>query len=279
MVISLLLAVPLFDLNLFEPDTSLDFTNPANIPVLKFMQIIHTISLFLLPALFSGYVFYTGNKGTFGLHLRKAPNATTLFTAALCMIVSLPLINALAELNSHLSLPESLSWLEQKIAESEKNAEALTQAFLSVNTTGALLVNIIMIAVFPALGEEFLFRGIIQRILHEWTKNIHVAIFITGFFFSALHMQFYGFLPRMLMGVYFGYLLYWSKNIWIPVAAHFVNNASAVVVYYFYYQGKITSDIDKLGTNTETSVFFFSGLLLTSLLVWIIRKKEIGKSK
>ena len=132
-----------------------------------------------------------------------------------------------------MSLPESFAGLEAKLRLMEETAGTATFAFLDVSTIGGLLVNLFIIAVLPAIGEEFFFRGILQRLFKDWTKNIHISIFITAFLFSAVHMQFFTFLPRFLLGLLFGYLLFWSKNIWLPVFAHFVNNAIAVLVYYF----------------------------------------------
>ena len=84
-------------------------------------------------------------------------------------------------------------------------------------------------AVAAGITEEFLFRGALQRIIGKWTYNHHIIIWSAAIIFSTFHMQFFGFLPRMLLGAYFGYLLYWTRNIWIPVFAHFVNNAIAVI--------------------------------------------------
>ena len=92
-----------------------------------------------------------------------------------------------------------------------------------------LFFNLIVIAVAAGITEEFLFRGALQRIIEKWTYNHHIIIWSAAIIFSTFHMQFFGFLPRMLLGAYFGYLLYWTRNIWIPVFAHFVNNAIAVI--------------------------------------------------
>lgn len=112
-----------------------------------------------------------------------------------------------------------------------KEQEMETLVNLLINEVGiiAFISNILVIALLAALTEEFLFRGAIQRIIEKWTANYHIVIWTAAIVFSAIHLQFYGFVPRMLLGAYFGYLLYWTKSIWAPVLAHFINNAVAVI--------------------------------------------------
>ena len=88
-------------------------------------------------------------------------------------------------------------------------------------------------AILPAIGEELLFRGVFQRLLTEWTRNIHWGIILAALLFSFFHFEFYGFLPRFLLGVFFGYLFVWTSSIWVPILAHFTNNF-IIVVYSFY---------------------------------------------
>ena len=129
-----------------------------------------------------------------------------IFYTILIMFAVVPIINLLMVFNEQLHLPEGLSFIEEWMKESEAQAARLTEVFLVMDTPQELFYNLLIIAILPAIGEEFLFRGILQRLFHELTKNIHVTIFITAALFSAIHMQFYGFLPRMLLGVMFGYL-------------------------------------------------------------------------
>ena len=120
----------------------------------------------------------------------------------------------------------------------EEQMEALINLLINEEGITALISNIIVIALLAALTEEFLFRGAIQRIIEKWTNNHHIVIWSAAIVFSAIHMQFYGFIPRMLLGAYFGYLLYWSQSIWLPVFAHFVHNSIAV----FVERGQNTND-------------------------------------
>jgi len=101
-----------------------------------------------------------------------------------------------------------------------------------MDSFGSFLLNMLMVAVIPAVGEELLFRGVIQKLLQKLVNNAHLAIIITAILFSAMHFQFYGFLPRWIMGIILGYLFYWSGNIWYPIIAHFLNNGFQVLMVY-----------------------------------------------
>jgi membrane protease YdiL (CAAX protease family) len=87
-------------------------------------------------------------------------------------------------------------------------------------------------ALFPALFEEFFFRGTLQPFFTKWFMNKHLAIMVTAFIFSAIHFQFYGFIPRFLLGIYLGYLLIWGKSLWLPIIAHFIHNTISLILHY-----------------------------------------------
>ena len=188
----------------------------------------------------------------------------------LLLLGAIPVINFLVELNLGLSLPDKLAGIEEKIRSSEQDAHEMMDAFFSTTSVLGFITNLFMIAVIPALGEEFLFRGVIQRILTEWFKNHHIAIIVSAILFSIMHFQFLGFLPRMALGILFGYLFVWSRTIWVPVIAHFVNNAMAVVFVYLYSDGVIHYDLDTVGSTAETYLYAgFSALAITVMLTVI----------
>lgn len=140
--------------------------------------------------------------------------------------------------------PTFEEWAQAKEAELKELTEYLTR-FSSV--TG-LLVGLVVIAVLPAVGEELLFRGLVQPKLQKLFGNPHVAIWIAALLFSGIHLQFYGFFPRLLLGALFGYLFYWSGNLWYPIFAHFVNNGFTLVMLYLYQQQ--VTDIDMEATES-----------------------------
>ena len=131
-----------------------------------------------------------------------------------------------------------------------------------------------MIAVLPAIGEEFLFRGVFMRLFIRWFKNNHAGVWMAAFIFSAIHMQFYGFIPRLLLGAAFGYLFIWTNNIWVPVAAHFVQNATSVVVALLAGKGIISVSADDFGQTDNIFIIAASTLLVAYLLYLVFKRRN-----
>jgi membrane protease YdiL (CAAX protease family) len=198
--------------------------NPS---LIRITQFISAVGTFLLPACF--FAWLCSNQPKRYLSIGKLPTLEVLALTFLSMFLINPAISLTGLLNQQMELPSFMEGIEHWMRTREDEAERLTLLLLSEKGIGALLANLLVVALTAGITEEFLFRGAFQRILERWTSNPHWVIWIAACLFSAFHMQFYGFLPRMLLGAYFGYLLYWSRNIWIPVFAHFTNNAFAVI--------------------------------------------------
>lgn len=244
-IIAIIIAIPVFDISFSDLTTVLsNYEDPNNINFLKYLQTIQGIGLFIIPAFIIGYLFSTSSMGYLKFNAIKPRNLASL--TFFIFVVSIPIITYLGYLNSTMKLPESLSGIELWMKEKEESAKLITEQFLVMNSFGALLFNLFMIAIIPAVGEELIFRGIFQKIIAQWTKNIHVGILVSAFIFSAMHFQFYGFLPRFILGALLGYLFYWSGTIWIPILGHFINNSAAIIGYYFY-GNKITEPTDTFG--------------------------------
>ncbi|MFA5196683.1 MAG: CPBP family intramembrane glutamic endopeptidase, partial [Bacteroidales bacterium] len=138
-------------------------------------------------------------------------------------------------------------------------------------------INILMIAVLPAIGEEFFFRGVLQRLLGEWFKNVHVAVIVTAVIFSAFHLQFYGFLPRFLLGMFLGYIFYWSGSLWVPIIVHFINNGLAVVVAWLSARGMVDFNFETFGSSDNLFVIISSGVIVAGLMfvLFLSKKPEV----
>ena len=240
--------------------------------VLKYLQIIQTIGLFLIPSFILSYLFNGSIKSLFDYKIK--PGIVSICILLLVMITSIPVINYLVDLNSNILFPKLLKPIELWMRESEDNAAKITEAFLKVYTIKGLLFNIFLIGVLPSLGEELIFRGILQRIFIDWTKNIHVGILISAFIFSAIHLQFYGFLPRFLLGAFFGYLLQWSGTIWLPIFAHFINNTVSVIVSYLINIKAINGTIENFGSDTSTYLYAVLSLIIALGLIFALHKIE-----
>ena len=140
-----------------------------------------------------------------------------------------------------------MSAIQQYIDQTSKTYETITESFMKGNSFMGLLENLLVIALIPALAEEFLFRGVFQRIFINWTRNPHWGIIITSFIFSVIHLEFYGFFPRWLLGILFGYMLLWSGSIWLPIIAHFLNNGIAVITYFLINNGRVNTKMADIG--------------------------------
>ncbi len=259
--IGFFLAIPIFDLpftelsNLFS---TRDFS--GRLHLVKYFQILQTLGLFVIPP-FVIARFYTDRTGEF-LGFVSQPKIASVSAVVVMVFIALPFINFLSQLNQSIPFPESLESLEDYLINREKDAREVTYRFLEAENLQQLFLNLFMVAVLPALGEELVFRGILQRLFASWTRNIHWGILIAAVLFSAMHIQFYGFIPRLALGILFGYLFFWSGSIWLPILGHFVNNGSAVIFYYFVGNN---SEIFAGGYNTtETSNFMviFSGVMI-----------------
>lgn len=273
LVLSLVIAVPLFGLDSMMSIPSInDLENPESVNIMKYFQVVQAIGLFIVPPFILGFLFFGSIKRY--LYLNQKTAFSSFLLVIILVIFASPFINFLGELNAQMHLPNWLSGVESWMKDSEDKAEMLTEAFLNVNTTGELLFNIFMIAFLPAIGEELLFRGVIQRIFTNMTKSHHWGIWISAILFSALHMQFFGFFPRMVLGVLFGYLLVWSGNMWLPITAHFINNGVAVVSWYMVNKNLISPEIENIGTTSESYYWVVISIILVFLLSWLIKREN-----
>lgn len=194
---------------------------------LRIFQTISAIGLFLLPAM--AVAWMCSSNVSHYLSLDRLPKGRAVLWTIVGMLLLSPAITLTGLLNEQLTLPPFLAPVEAWMRAQEAAAEQVTGILLVSNSLPTLLANLFVIAVVAAVTEEFLFRGTIQRIIGRQTTNHHLIIWVAAILFSAFHMQFFGFIPRLLLGAYFGYLLLWSKSIWLPVFAHFVNNAIVVI--------------------------------------------------
>lgn len=273
LVISFVVAIPLFGVDsIMNLPLINDFNNPDSIRILKYFQVVQSIGVFIIPPFILGWLF-NGDIAQY-LSLNKNINFASVLLVLVLSFAASPFINLIGDLNENMRLPDWLSGLENWMKNTEEKAAELTEIFLKVETTGGLMFNIFMIAFLPAIGEELLFRGVIQRIFTNWTRNSHWGIWISAILFSALHMQFYGFIPRMFLGVLFGYLLVWSGSIWLPIVAHFINNGIAVIAMYMIDKGLLSSDIEDIGTTSDSYYMAAVSFLLIVVFMLMIKRQN-----
>lgn len=246
------------------------------INVLKFIQLFNSVGLFILPPFI--YLMYQKEKPFDFLNLKKKIDFRTIIFLILIYFLSIPLMEYLINFNNKLVLPDSLRSIEEWMQAAENRATELTTAFLQMNGIGDLIINILIIAIIPAIGEELLFRGVLQKQLGKWTKNGHLAVWIAAFLFSAIHLQFYGFLPRLILGALFGYFYLWSNNLWIPIIAHFINNATAVFISYYLGSGQ--TDIPLEAMKREGSeIYLIISIVILGLTIKRFRENLLMKEQ
>ncbi|MFC2081350.1 lysostaphin resistance A-like protein [Bacteroidota bacterium] len=273
--IGILIAWPVFKIPPSEVISIIE-SRDANgyIGLMKFLQVLYSIGLFLVPALLAGFLI---QKNTWDyLKVNRSVNISLFILVILLMIVSIPWINYLGFLNEKLSLPERWSEWMDRIRQNDENSWELMKSYLATKSIWGLLFNLFMVALIPAVGEELLFRGTLQRIFSEWFRSGHLAVWTTAILFSLMHYQFLGFIPRILLGALFGYLFLWTNNIWMPVLAHFVNNAVAVVYYYLFLQGSLRTDPEQLGMQGNPILFIMGSVILAVMGLMVIR--QLGRT-
>jgi hypothetical protein len=185
------------------------------------------------------------------------------------MMFSNPLIELLGNINQKMVLPKFLKGIQEWMRKSEDDTRKISDVMMQMSTFWNMIFNLLFIGLLTAIVEEVLFRGCMQTIFVRWMKNKHVAIWITAILFSAFHMEFFGFLPRVLLGLLFGYFTAWSGSIWPAIWGHFVNNGTIVVVTYLFQHKLINVDPD------DQQVFSYAGyvisLIITLFLLFIYR--------
>ncbi len=265
-IIGFLLAMPFIDGGLLSFQSKL--ANPTAYPELRVPLFIIQGSatffgLILIPAL---YIRGFEKKNPFILFKNNPIYSQSIIITVLVVILFMIPNTFFVEWNSNLSMPDFLKGFESWAREKEDLAAELTTYLTQFDTFGHFVLGFFVIAILPGIGEELVFRGMLQPELQRATGNIHAAIWISAIMFSAIHMQFFGFVPRMLLGVLFGYLYYWSGNIIIPMLAHFVNNGFSVLMVYLYQLGIISIDLESGESASLFLVAIFTiitfGLLL-----------------
>ena len=232
---------------------------------LLFSQVISQLALFLIPGLIISWMMKGDPVAWLGLKTHVHPGTIVLI---LLMAGSLiPLTSAAGYLNSGMELPGWLSGVEEWIREKEEQASALTGHLVYAGSAGGLAVNIFVLAILPALAEEILFRGVIQKFLARWIGSGIMAVIVTSLVFSTLHLQFYGFLPRFLLGMVFGLLYLWSGTIWLPVIAHFGNNL--VPVIWSYARGWDYLN-DNVSDFMPADIWQFAGMVLIPCALMLV---------
>ena len=256
------------DLETMSDSSKWDYNSPTLITVIRGMQIIQFVSLFLIPTFICAWLFSTDSKKYFGL--KKPSNMAYFVVAAGILLLSLPLVSFLGELNRNVQFPAGIAnWMKDQEDEAAKTIKAL----LSKHTIKDLILNIVCIAGLAAVGEELLFRGVAQRLLIKWFKSPWAGIIIAAFLFSAMHVQFYGFLPRFVLGILLGVIYWYSGSLWTAMLAHFIYDAALIVLVYFNPES--LNDENTLNLSNIALGAAISFALVVFLVIWMKKKSTV----
>jgi uncharacterized protein len=197
---------------------------------IKYSLVVQEISFFIIPAVIILTKLNPGNQTSImDIKTLRINDVILVIILAFC---AFPVTGLAGQLNSGLVLPDWLSGAGEWIRDKEDYADHLLELIMTPGTFAGMLLNLLIIAALPAISEELIFRGIFQKIFQNIFRSGHLSVWFTSFIFSAIHLQFFGFLPRFILGLIFGYLFLWSRNLWLPVIAHFINNAVPVAGVY-----------------------------------------------
>jgi hypothetical protein len=224
----------------------------------------------LLPALLFAKIV-DGNPLNY-LGLKNKFNLPQLGLVIAIAIAALYLSGGLGELNKLIPIPHK--W-ELKFKAMEDAYAEQVMIIGNMKTFADYIISLIMIAILPALFEEILFRGALQKLLINWFQNPHIAIIITSILFSAVHGSYYGFLPRMGLGLLLGYLYYYSKSIWLNITMHFINNGIAITALYMATQkGQSAKD-----AMDESYPLWVGGIALIAVVGLMITYKKVCENR
>lgn len=240
---------------------------------MKIAQGLSSIMMFVVPPIVYYYITRKEKQlQELGLRSINQPWLFYILIGVILMFVSLPVTNQLSTWNEGFRLGGVFEKLGELMTTLEEQAAAVTEKMLTVDTFGGLLFNLLVIALIPAVGEELTFRGVLQQSLTRGLKNPHVAIVLSAAIFSFIHFQFLGFLPRMFLGILLGYMFYVSGSLWTSILMHFVNNGTAVVLFYLNHKGIINVDVDHFGAMDNLWMVALSAVVTVGLMVWAWKK-------
>ena len=253
-------------------DVKINPDNKTMIAIMYISQVLGVTIFFILPSLLFS-IFWTKQRIHF-IGFTTKPVLSTLLIAGIGMLLAMPAINWLADLNQHMNLPGAFSGIETWMKNSEAKATEMTEIFTRGTSIRKLILNLFVIAFMAAVSEEIFFRGILQKVLIECTRNKHIGIWIAAALFSAFHMQFFGFIPRMLMGAYLGYLFLWSGSLWPGMIAHFLNNGMAVFLSWLMNRGEISANADKIGIDQNQWIYVCTSIAMVALSLFLVYRIE-----
>ncbi len=248
--------------------------------VIRISVVLQDLIIFILPAIATAMVVTRLPAQL--LCIDRKPRLSIVLITMAVMLCATPALNAVIEWNSNWHLPDSMANVEQFFRQLEDGAEATTKLLMSGASIPSLIISILIVGLLAGFSEELFFRGAFQRIMSQMNLNIHVVIWLVAFIFSAFHLQLFGFVPRMLLGAFLGYLLYWSKSLWVPIIAHSFNNTLVVISEYIKTNSSTPSNdavsLSDLGSSLASPsdiIIVIASLVLTVIGIIYLRNHTL----
>ncbi len=196
------------------------------------------------------------------------------------LVISFMFVNTIfIEWNANLDFPDFMKGFEEWASQKEDDLKMVTEFLTEYRSIWEFLLGFVVIAIIPAVGEELIFRGILQNKFHQYFRNIHVAIILSAIIFSGFHIQFYGFIPRLMLGIVFGYMYYWSQNLWYPIIGHFINNGMTLILIYMYQAGHVGFDIENQEKYPYTVIIIFAVITVYMMISFKRKVKPEGSKE
>lgn len=242
---------------------------------IRIATVIQDLLVFIIPSLATAML--VSRLPARVLAIEELPELWPCMLVILVMICAVPGLNWVIIWNQNLHLPQSMAGVEETLRNLEAAAEATVNLMFQGAGVGNLIVGVLIVGVLAGLSEELFFRGALLRLIGMTRTNPHAAIWIVAAIFSFVHFQMFGFIPRLLLGAVFGYLLWWSQNLWLPVLAHVFNNTLVVIVQWDSLKGVTTPGIDlnTVGSDLTSAsgiTVFCLAIVLTAF--WLLALKR-----
>lgn len=243
---------------------------------MRIFTIVQDLLVFILPAILAAFIATRLPASLLTVNVK--PRTASIFMAVLVMLTSLPAMEWIIELNNNIHLPESMSALEESLRNMENTASDSISDIAGGDSVGDLIIGILIIGVLTAIAEELFFRGALQNLFMSMSKvNKHFAIWAAAVIFSFMHFQFFGFIPRVLLGAYFGYLIWWTGSVWVPVIAHAFNNSLVVVLSWIAMRNGVAESMEEGATISigNDAVTIAMSFVVTVMVIIILRRNAL----
>lgn len=235
------------------------------------LAVLQGLLAFVAPALVYGRIV-AGRQEWSLLRLNVTPGLKNTFFMLILFAVAIPALNQIIYWNSEMHLPAGMETIEQKWREMEEINTAFTTTLTSGSSIGSLISALLIVGVVAGVSEELMFRSALISCLRRGGVGVTASIWIAAFIFSFMHFQFFGFVPRLLLGVWFGYLFVSSGSVWLSATAHVANNSLVVIFVWLSNRGLLSADFENIGVSHSGFPWIaLLSALVFGLLLWRLR--------